>query len=95
MRYIEFVYLGLAGMSFTFMVTEYERLNGQRLVFVLISMTIFAFMFAFRRSQRKRFELLEQEHVNELEEELANWADEQEEARQKASQANKDDIANS
>ena len=94
MRYIEFVYLGLAGMSFTFMVTEYERLNGQRLVFVLISMTIFAFMFAFRRSQRKRFELLEQQHVNELEEELANWAEEQE-AHQKASQANKDDIANS
>lgn len=81
MRYIEYVYLILAGMSFTFMVTEYERLNGQRLTFVLLAMGIFAFMFTFRRSQRIRFEKLEEEKMEEMQAEMAEWAEEQEEKR--------------
>lgn len=80
MRYIEYIYLILSGMSFTFMVTEYERLNGFRIGFVLLSMGIFAFMFTFRRSQRIRFEKIEAEQMEEMEKELADWAEEQEEA---------------
>lgn len=79
MRYIEYIYLILAGMSFTFMVTEYERLSGYRMGFVLFSMGIFAFMFTFRRSQRIRFEKIEAEQMEEMEKELADWAEEQEE----------------
>lgn len=81
MRYIEYVYLVLAGMSFTFMVTEYERLNGQRITFVLLALGIFAFMYTFRRSQRIRFEKMEAEQIEELEEEMAEWAEEEEEKR--------------
>lgn len=80
MRYIEYIYLILSGMSFTFLVTEYERLNGFRIGFVLLSMGIFAFMFTFRRSQRIRFEKIEAEQMEEMEKELADWAEEQEEA---------------
>lgn len=80
MRYIEYIYLILAGMSFTFMVTEYERLNGYRMGFVLLAMGIFAFMFTFRRSQRIRFEKIEAEQMEEMEKELAEWAEEQDEA---------------
>lgn len=80
MRYIEYIYLILAGMSFTFMVTEYERLSGYRMGFVLLAMGIFAFMFTFRRSQRIRFEKIEAEQMEEMEKELADWAEEQEQA---------------
>lgn len=82
MRYIEFVYLTLAGMSFTFFVTEYDRLEGRQMIFVLLAMGIFAFMFAFRRKQRLAFERLEQAEMDKLEAELADWAEEQEQARQ-------------
>ncbi len=85
MRYIEYVYLILAGMSFTFLVTEYDRLEGHRFFLILLSMGIFAFMFAFRRSQRKRFEAIEAERVEEIERELAEWAEEQDEAQRRAS----------
>lgn len=80
MRYIEYIYLILAGMSFTFMVTEYEHLNGYRVGFVLLSMGMFAFMFTFRRSQRIRFEKIEAEQMEEMENDLADWAEEQDQA---------------
>lgn len=37
-------------------------------------------MFTFRRSQRIRFEKIEAEQMEEMEKELADWAEEQEEA---------------
>lgn len=94
MRYIEYVYLILSGMSFTFMVTEYERLDGRRLTFVLLAMGIFAFMFMFRRAQRIRFEKLEEEKMEEMEAEMAEWAEEEDaKRRQEAAEKENQDSA--
>lgn len=91
MRYIEYIYLILSGMSFTFLVTEFDRLNGVRIGFVLLSVGIFAFMFTFRRSQRIRFEKIEAEQMEEMEKELADWAEEQEEAHSNKAAARSDE----
>lgn len=91
MRYIEYIYLGLAGMSLTFLVTEYERLGTMQMTFMLLGMGIFAFMFAFRRKQRQQMEAYEREEMEKIEEELADWAEDQEKAHEQRHGAQSDE----
>lgn len=70
MRYIEYVYLILAGMSLTFLATEFDSLSQRTVILMCVSMGIFAFMFAFRRAQRKSMEQRMEEEMDEIWEEL-------------------------
>ena len=66
MKYIEYVYLILAGMVLLFLATDFEDLPRRTVIYLLIAMGIFSFMFAFRRSQRLRFERFEAEELARL-----------------------------
>lgn len=90
MRYIEYVYLGLALMSLTFLATEFETLSQRTVILMCVSMGIFAFMFAFRRGQRLSMERRMAEEMDDIWEELAE-EEAADESRREAEQGDSKD----
>jgi len=82
MKYIEYVYLTLACMSLIFMVTEFERLSQQTVILMCISMGVFAFMFSFRRNQRKVMEKRMEEEMDDVWAELAQEEEDDDKKRE-------------
>lgn len=82
LRYIEYVYLVLAGMSLVFLATEFDSLSQRTVILMCISMGIFAFMFAFRRAQRISMEKRMEEEMDEIWEDLGREEEEDEATRQ-------------
>lgn len=58
-KIIEYIYLGLAISSMIFMLTNYEALFPNKIVYLLVFMLLFSFIFAFRRTMRIRAERAE------------------------------------
>ena len=76
MRYIEYIYLVVAGVLLAYLATEYEKMGTTNFIAILAGIGISAFMFSFRRNQRLKFEELDREEFAKEEEEEAELKEE-------------------
>ncbi len=68
--YIEYLYLILMIMAVIFLATEFEELSETGTIYpILIATALFAFMYVFRRSQRKQLDKYMDEKLRRMEEE--------------------------
>lgn len=67
MRYVEYIYLGVAVMLLIFFALKYEHFNTLNTAGLLTAIGICSFMYSFRRQQRLKMEEAEKERLKELE----------------------------
>ncbi|MEM6263049.1 MAG: hypothetical protein AAGI38_11120 [Bacteroidota bacterium] len=78
MKYIEYVWLGIAGMQIIFLSLQFRNLPTAPLVALMVGITICGFMYSFRRGQRQLIEKREKEELEALEKEVEGTNKEQE-----------------
>lgn len=67
--YIEYLYLILMIIAVIFLATEFEKLVETAALYpILIATALFAFMYVFRRSQRKQLDKYMDEKMTNMEE---------------------------
>lgn len=71
MRYIEYIWLAGGVMLFIFMVSNISNLPPVNLIFFVLGISIFFFMYSFRRRQRIMVDNHIKEKMEALEEEQA------------------------
>ena len=70
LRYVEYIWLGVAVVLLIFLVTSFVELKPINMAGILIGIAIASFMFSFRRRQRLSREQAEQEEIERIEKEL-------------------------